>query len=107
MMQQTEIIKKLGDANFQAALLASPKEALHKAGVEVPATTEVKVVRNSKDVVNIAIPANNVSDTVLSDDQLGQLSAGEIVFSLLIVGVVAGGAIVVGGVTASVVTSGS
>ena len=95
-MQKTEIAQKLSDATFQAALLANPHQALRKAGVEIPSTTEVKVVRNSKNSVNLVIPSENASDTGLSDDQLGSLSAGEIIFAVLaVVGV---GAIVAGGV---------
>ena len=94
-MQKTEIAQKLGDATFQAALLANPHQALRKAGVEIPVTTEVKVVRNGKNSLNLVIPSDNASDTGLSDDQLGQLSAGEIIFSVLVlVGI---GAVVVGG----------
>ena len=99
-MQKTEIAQKLGDATFQATLLANPHQALSKIGMEIPATTEVKVVRNSKNSVNIVIPEENASGTTLSDDQLGQLSAGEIIFAVLaIVGV---GAVVAGGVGGAV-----
>ena len=82
-MQKTEIVKKLGDATFQAALLANPHQTLSKIGVEIPTTTEVKVVRNSKDSLNLVIPPDNASDVALSDDQLGQLSAGEIILSVI------------------------
>ena len=99
-MQRDELLKKLGDTDFQNKLLANPKEALHKAGVKVPATTEVKVVRNSKGSLNIVVPAYNSSATVLSDDELGQLAAGEIWFGVLAIGsivtILAGGAIVAG-----------
>ena len=84
-MQKTEIVEKLGDATFQAAMLADPHQALRKIGVELPTTTEIKVVRNSKDNLNIAMPVANASDTALADDQLEQLSAGEIFISLLVV----------------------
>ena len=84
-MQKTEIVTQLGDSNFQAALLANPHQALRKVGMEIPATTEIKVVRNSKDSLNLVIPVANASDSELSDDQLGQLSAGEIFISLLVV----------------------
>ena len=83
-MQKTEIVEKLGDADFQAAMLADPHQALRNIGVELPATTEIKVVCNSKDNLNIAMPVANASDTALSDDQLGQLSAGEIFISILV-----------------------
>ena len=83
-MQKTEIVKKLGDADFQAAMLADPHQALSKIGIEIPTTTEIKIVCNSKDNLNIAIPVANASDTALSDDQLGQLSAGEIFISILV-----------------------
>ena len=92
-MQKTEIAQKLGDATFQAALLANPHQTLSEIGMEIPTTTEVKVVRNSKGSVNIVIPEENASGTALSDDQLGQLSAGEIIFSIIIV---AGGAAIIG-----------
>ena len=84
-MQKTEVVKKLGDADFQAAMLANPHQALRKIGVELPASTEIKVVRNSKDNLNIAMPVANASDTALADDQLGQLYAGEIIIALTVV----------------------
>ena len=85
-MQRTDVFNQLlGDADFQASLLDNPRQALRKAGVEVPASTEVKVVRNSKDSMNLVVPVQNSSYTVLSDDDLTYLSAGEIFVSILVV----------------------
>ena len=83
-MQRDELLKKLGDTDFQNKLLANPKEALHKAGVKVPATTEVKVVRNSKGSLNMVMPIPNPQSTELSDDDLGKLSAGEIFITMFV-----------------------
>ena len=94
-MQRAEFLNKLGDANFQVALLANPRKALRKVGVEVPASAEVKVVRNSKNSVNVVIPVHNTTSKILSDDQLGQLAAGEIlvsaIFAIGFTGIVAAG----------------
>ena len=98
-MQRTDVFNQLlGDADFQASLLDNPRQALRKAGVEVPASTEVKVVRNSKDSMNLVVPVQNSSYTVLSDDDLTYLSAGEIIFAIL---AVTSATILVGGATAA------
>ena len=83
MVQQTEIIKQLGTADFQAAVLANPHQALRKIGVEMPADTEVKVVRNSKHSLNVVIPVPDVPSTALSDNELAQLAAGEVVLAII------------------------
>ena len=98
-MQKNDVFNQLlGDADFQASLLDNPRQALHKAGVDVPASTEVKVVRNSKDSMNLVVPVQNSSYTVLSDDDLTYLSAGEIIFAII---AVTSATILVGGATAA------
>ena len=92
-MQRNEFLKRLYDTDFQAALLANPQQALRKAGMELPATTEVRVVRNSKDNLSVVIPVANASDSELSDEELGKLSGGEIIFTAIIATLVVGGTV--------------
>ena len=92
-MQRNEFLKRLYDTDFQAALLANPQQALREVGVEVSASAEVKVVRNSKDSLNLVIPVANASDSELSDDELGQLSGGEIIFTAIVATLVVGGTV--------------
>ena len=80
----TQLIKQLGDPGFQASLLADSRQALREAGVDVPATTEIKVVRNSKDSLNVIIPPNIQDKTSLSDEELEELAAGEAIISILV-----------------------
>ena len=94
-MQKTGIVKQLGDSDFQAKLLADPHQTLRENGVDLPASTEVKVVRNSKTSVNIVVPASNSEEMALSDSELATLAAaGEVILavtfiSLSVAGIVA------------------
>ena len=98
-MHTTEFIEQLGDSDFQDALLANPRQALVKVGVEVPATIEVKAVRNSKDNAYVVIPAHSAEAITLSDDELGQLSAGDFIVAT-VVGI--GVATIVAGLAAAI-----
>ena len=105
-MENIKFLKKLGDAGFQAALLANPQQALREVGVELPATTEVKVVRNSsKDDIYVVVPPYVEPSTGLSDDDLGKLAAGEIIGILMAITVI-GTAVGVGAIGGAIVATG-
>lgn len=62
------------DPAFRAKLLADPRAALLAEGVQVPADIVIKVVENTKDTINIVLPAK--PSDALSDEALAAVSAG-------------------------------
>ena len=88
-MHKMEFIKQLGDVGFQKSLLANPHEALRKVGMELPATTEIKVVSNSEGVANFVFPAGSAEVATLSDDELAHISSAGEIFTSVILAVVA------------------
>ena len=76
-MEMIPIVKKLGDSDFQAKLLADPHRTLATANIKVPATTQVKVVRNSSDNMYIVLPTDYSTVATLDDEELLQIASGE------------------------------
>ena len=101
-METKKLIEQFVDPNFQGQLLENPHQALKKVGVDVPNTTQVKVVRNSKDCLHIAMPPSGTAPLTLSDDELSQIAAGDLLiasfvgFSFLVVAGVAGALLTIG-----------
>ena len=85
-MEMAGFIKNLEDSSFQAELLQSPHKTLQKIGVEISPTTQVRVVRNSEDSINMIVPAKSSDITTLSDEQLTHIAAGEAIISYIAVG---------------------
>jgi len=68
------IRKAWTDPAFREKLLADPRGALLAEGVQVPADIVIKAVENTRDVINIVLPAK--PSDALSDEALAAVSAG-------------------------------
>jgi len=75
---QQLIAKCWDDEAFKQRLLADPAETLKAEGLEVPAGIRVRAVENTAEVFTLVIPARP-SD--LSDEMLGTVAGGSIVFT--------------------------
>ena len=73
-------MNQLNEPSFQAQLMQNPRQALQKLGVEIPSTTEIKVLRNTKNSINLVVPMKgSMNDNYsFSDNQLANIAAGEI-----------------------------
>ena len=109
-MEVSKFISHFNNQDFQVRLMENPHQALQSVGVNIPAQTKVKVLRNSKENLNFIMPTLNdlvdnqgKGDWLLSDEDLEKISAGElglvgtlIVFGTAITVVVAGLAATIG-----------
>ena len=96
------------DQDFFRCMQADCKTALSSlSGVSLTDDLNVSVVRNAPGRVHVVLPdyesQKDVQRSHLSDEQMAQVSGGEILITILAVGVV-GAAIVGSGIAAAVVT---
>ena len=68
------IRKAWTDPAFRAKLLDDPRAALLAEGVQVPPDVVIRVVENTRDVINLVLPAK--PSDALSDEALAAVSAG-------------------------------
>ena len=96
-MQPKQLLSELNDSSFQAMLMQNAHQALQSVGVNVPAGTQVNVVRNTKKELNLVIPPNSDNRELVTDEELEIIGAGEIIIAVLGVGAaVASIAVIVG-----------
>ncbi len=64
------------DADYKARLKSEPHAALAEVGIEVPKTTDIKVVEDTADTRNIVLPATPDDMSDMSLDELEKIAAG-------------------------------
>ena len=96
-MNKSEILRNFVEPGFQKEILKEPRQTLKKLGVNISENTEIKVVRNNKNELNVVIPTSVHSETMLSDSDLAWVTAGEVI-GVALIGVGSVGAVIAGAV---------
>ena len=89
-MKTEHIIKQLNNPVFQKELFSNPHKTLQSAGINIPDTTKVEVVRNGRDCVNVVMPYPGTNDAMLKDHELVQIVAGEFIGTFSSVAIISG-----------------
>jgi len=62
------------DAEFRARMDADPHAVLARRGVEVPADVEIRIVRNTKETLNLVLV--RAESSYLSDEAMNEIAGG-------------------------------
>ena len=93
-MNSIELIKQIGNPDFQGQLLENPHQALKEIGADVATSTEIKVVRNSKDNIHLVIPTIGIKQSDIPDEELQQVVASGAVLAAIAIATIVTVAIV-------------
>ena len=76
-------LQQIQNPSFCKQLQEKPHETLKSLGIQADDGTQIKVVQNTSEIINMIVPAfDNTSGNSYSDDDLEAISAGELVVAI-------------------------